>query len=71
MGKLNTQLVEQEINSGSQTAVTEAPPTPTPTPDTNIVPDAPVEESLFAKNKNLILVAVLLVAGYFVINRKK
>jgi len=69
MGKLNTELVEQEINSGSQTAVTEAPPTPTP--ETNTVPEAPVEESVFAKNKNLILVAVLLVAGYFVINRKK
>jgi hypothetical protein len=69
MAKLNPQLVDQEINSGNQTAVTEAPPTPTP--DTNTVPEAPVKESLFAKNKNLILVAVLLVAGYFVINRKK
>ena len=69
MAKLNPQLVDQEINPNSDTVVAEAPPTPTP--DTNTVPDAPVKESLFAKNKNLILIAVLLVAGYFVINRKK
>jgi hypothetical protein len=67
MAKLN--LVNQEMSSNTQTAVAEAPTPPTPT-DTAKPDETKANENFLTKNKNLLLLGVVLVGGYFLYKNK-
>jgi hypothetical protein len=69
MAKLNAQLVNEEIAPSNQTTVTNPYETPA-TPKVDKTDDVKADESIFSKNKNVIIVGVVLVLGYLLFKDK-